>query len=105
MNNNNEVSNPEIQVPKTDEMNDCDYLNDILTTEKNMSNNYSVVVNEASNRELYLILMQFLSESKDICRDLFDLLFKNGWYKLEKAEQQKINTVIQEYNQKLDELN
>lgn len=102
---NNTVSNPEIEVPKTDEMNDCDYLNDILSTEKNMSSNYSIVVNEASNLELYNTLKQIMNESKDCARDLFDLLFKKGWYRLEKAEQQKIDTVSQEYNQKLNELN
>jgi len=102
--NNNKVQNPEQAVPKNQDMNDCDYLNDILTTEKNMSNNYSIALNEVSNDQLYNELFKIFSESKQCARDLFNLSFKKGWYKLEKAEAQKIKMQLQEHQAKVKEL-
>jgi spore coat protein CotF len=103
-NNSNMVSNPETEVPKTSEMNDSDYLNEILSAEKNMSNNYATVMSEASNDQFYQTLSQIFKETKDSGRTLFSLLFQKGWYRLEKAEQTKIDSVSQEYQQKLNEL-
>ena len=34
-------------------MNDCDYLNDVLECEKNLSNNLAIAMNEASHDALY----------------------------------------------------
>lgn len=103
-NNNNIVSNPETEVPKTQEMNDSDYLNDLLMTEKSFSGNYVIVMNEASNDDLFDEIGNICQDTKDCARDLFNLQFAKGWYRLEKAEENKINTVSQEYNQKLNEL-
>lgn len=102
--NNNMVNNPEAEYPKTLEMNDYDYLNDFLSTEKNLSSNYVMAMNEASNENLFDEIGNICQETKDMARDLFNLQFKKGWYKLEKATADKINTVIQEYQQKLNEL-
>lgn len=103
-NNSNMVNNPETEIPKNTEMNDSDYLNDVLATEKNLGNNYAAAMSEASNDQLYENINGIFGETKDCGRDLFDLLFKKGWYKLEKADQNKINTASQEYEQKLNEL-
>ena len=51
---NNTVSNPETKVPKGKDMNDSDYLNDILSTEKHYGSNYAIVMNEANNDSLYM---------------------------------------------------
>jgi spore coat protein CotF len=85
-------------------MNDCDYLNDILATEKNMGSHYATVMNEASNDDLYQLIGNICKETKDMARDLFNLQFKKGWYKLEKTDDTKISTISQEYEQKLNEL-
>jgi len=103
-NNNNMVSNPETKVPKNTEMNDSDYLNDILATEKSLSNNYVIVMNEASNNDLFEQIGNICMETKTSARDLFNLQFQKGWYRLEQANANKINTISQEYNQKLNEL-
>ena len=102
---NNKVCNPETQIDKTLEMNDRDYLNSILETEKNMSNNLSIALNEASNENLFEQLYEVFDEVKTTARDAFNLMFKNGWYTLEKAEANKITEKEQELNTKLDELN
>jgi spore coat protein CotF len=102
--NSNTVSNPETQVPKGTEMNDSDYLNDILSTEKHYGSTYATVMNESSNDDLYNEIGTICKETKDMARALFNLQFKKGWYRLDKAEINKTNTITQEYSQKLNEL-
>lgn len=92
---NNKIQNEKVEVPKTIEMNDENYLNDILETEKNMSVNYTYALNEASNEILYEELFDMFSKIKEVQRKIFELAFSKGWYSLEKAEETKIN---EEYN-------
>lgn len=102
--NNNIIANQETPIEKNGNMNDCDFLNDLLSTEKNISNGYSIAINEASNEKYYQNLLNLFKETKDQARSLFNLLFAKGWYKLEKAEEQKITMKYQEYEQKQNEL-
>ncbi len=101
---NNKVNNPETETTKTLEMNDRDYLNSILETEKNLSNNLSIALNEASNNEFFDELYDMFDEIKTNARDAFNLLFKNGWYELEKSEATKIDEEYQKLSSKLKEL-
>ncbi len=101
---NNMVNNPEQPLIKNAEMNDSDYLNDMLATEKTLVNNYSIVLNEASNNFIYEEIINLCKDTHTCQRELYNILFKKGWYKLEKAEQQKINTLLQEHENKLNEL-
>jgi len=103
--NNNMVYNEETSVPKTLDMNDRDYLNCALLAEKDMSNNLSYVLNEVSNDKLFDDVYEIFDEVKNYARDCYDLAFKNGWYKLEKAEQTKITKTLTELNEKFNELN
>jgi spore coat protein CotF len=80
----------------TIEMNDKDILTDILISEKNMSNSYSIALNEISNDFLYKPLLNIFTETQRVQRDLFELMFSKGWYQLEKAEKNKI---VQKYNE------
>ena len=93
--NNNKVQNPMTEVPQTRDMNDRDYLNDMLETEKNMSVNFTYALNEASNEELFEMIYNMFQNIKQSQRNLFELAFRKGWYSLEKAEDTKIN---EEYN-------
>ncbi|NLL44755.1 MAG: spore coat protein [Mollicutes bacterium] len=102
--NNNIISNPKTPVPETKEMNDCDYLNDVLECEKNLSNNLAIAMNEASHDALYQEIFQIFSDCKTSVRELFNLMFQKGWYSLEKAEAQKINQKYNEISQKLNQL-
>lgn len=101
---NNKVENPKTEVPSSIEMNDRDYINQILETEKNMSVNFSIALNEASNEKLYDDLFLIFKDVKMAQRDLYNLMFKNGWYSLEKAEQQKIMKKLTDMQTKLGEL-
>lgn len=100
----NKVQNPKTEVTCSKEMNDCDYLNTILELEKNMSNNLSTALNEASNEDLYNEIFDMFTQVKESARELFQLSFKKGWYSLEKANTNKVQTKHQELTQKLKEI-
>lgn len=100
----NKVENPQTEVPKTEQMNDRDYMNDILETEKNMSVNMTIALNEASNEKLYNELFDIFKDIKQSQRTLYECMFKNGWYSLEKAEEQKITQTHNKLEQKYQEL-
>ncbi len=104
MNNNNKISNPKTEVPTTIEMNDLNYLTDILESVKNMVNNYSYALNEASNESLYNRLKAIFDAETECQRHLFELMFKKGWYCLEKAEEQKITQAYNKAQGQVSEL-
>lgn len=101
---NNTISNPKTEVEKSINMNDENYLNCLLETEKNMSNNLSIALNEASNEVLYQELKKMFDEVQNMQRQLYELSFSLGWYKLEKAETNKITQKYNELSGKLNEL-
>lgn len=101
---NNKVENPKTEVPTTREMNDRDYINDVLESVKNMSNNLSIALNEASNEKLFNEILTMFSETKAAQRDLYNMMFKHGWYCLERAEQQKISEELTKLNEKMNEI-
>ncbi len=84
---------------------DKDYLNNILSTLKEMSKNYAVALTEASNELLYKELKKSFDNVIKLQRETFELMYKNGFYKLEKIEKEKLNnkylTLYEEYK-KLD---
>lgn len=101
---NEKIQNPKTEVPATKEMNDKDYLNDILETEKNMSVNMCIALNEASNEELFDELYELFEDIKKSQRDLFELAFRKGWYPLEKETPNKITEKHSMLSQELQEL-
>ena len=101
---NNKVQNPKTEVPANSNMNDRDFLNDILESEKNMSVNYTYALNEASNEELFKRIYDMYIHIKETQRNLFELSFKKGWYTLEKAEENKINEEINTLSNMFNEI-
>ncbi len=102
--NNKKIQNPKTEVEATKEMNDKDYLNVALELEKNMSNNYSIALNEASNDQLYNDYFDMFENTKDAAREVYEVMFQNGWYSLEEEDSNKINQKIDEMTQQLKEL-
>ena len=86
------------------ELTDKNRLETILEIEKNMSNNYSIAMNEASTDDLYESYFDMFTSIKDITRDIFDLMNYLGWYNLEYVEENKITKKLDSQNQKLDNL-
>ncbi|HEO8420996.1 spore coat protein [Niallia sp. FSL W8-0635] len=97
MNNQQSIQNPEAQVPKTPQMNDRDFTNDMLATEKYLTDSYSTALNEASNEPLYQDLLSIFTETQNMQRELYDLMFQKGWYKLEAVDQQKLQQSYQQF--------
>lgn len=97
MQNQNKIQNPSTQVPKTPEMNERDTVNEMLMTEKYMTNAYSVALNEASHQHLYNDLLEIFNETQNMQHELFNLMFQKGWYKLEAQDTQKIQQSYQQH--------
>jgi spore coat protein CotF len=101
----NKVNNPYQEVKGNNLYNDLNMLQDILNDEKNISNNLSIALNEMSNETLYDEVMNYYNDTKDSARILFDLMFKNGWYTLEKAEENKISEAQKKLSKQFQQLN
>ncbi len=99
-NNPNEIKNPQTgQLPKVKgpEMNERDFLNDILATEKYLTDNFNIFAREASHQKLHQDVLTMLSETHAAARNLFNLMFEKGWYKLTAAQQQDIQQASQQF--------
>jgi spore coat protein CotF len=92
------IQNPETQVPKTPQMNDRDFINDVLATEKYMTSSYSIALNEASHDQLYQDLATISNETQQCQRDLYNMMFKKGWYGLEAEQTQKLQQTQQQFS-------
>jgi spore coat protein CotF len=95
--NQQKIQNPETQIPKTPQMNDRDFINDMLTTEKYMTTAYSVAMHEASHDGLYQDILSIFNETENCQRDLYNAMFRKGWYKIEAADQQKLQQAYQQF--------
>ena len=98
---NNKIENPKTEVPTSINLNDKDYIMNLLNTLKEMSKNYSTAMTEASNESLYKGYISIFNKITELQRETYELMFRKGWYSLEKSEQQKItdkyNMLNQEY--------
>ncbi|MGE7183839.1 spore coat protein [Peribacillus sp. NPDC006672] len=98
MPNQNKVQNPESPVAKTPQMNDRDFINDMLTTQKYFSNSYSVALNEMSNQALFQDIFSVSKENQEMQRELYNLMFEKGWYSLEKAQATSLGQSYQQFS-------
>lgn len=102
--NQNKVQNEKIEVSTTIELNDENYLNDILISLKSLVGNYACVMNEASNMNYYNVVKQLFDETSAIQRNFFDGLFQRGWYCLERTDNTKLIETINKLQPKLSEM-
>jgi spore coat protein CotF len=101
---NNSISNPKTEVPKGTNINDKDYMNSLLGTLKEIVKNYAVVLTEASNETLYNEFKTIFDEYSNLQREVYETMFRKGWYTLEKVEQQKLDNKYQTLNQEFIDL-
>ena len=102
---NNSISNPKTEVSKGTSLNDKDYMNSLLGTLKEMVKNYAVALTEASNKNLYNEFKTMFDEYSNLQREVYETMFRKGWYTLEKAEQQKLDNKHQTLNKEFMDLN
>lgn len=101
---NNKISNPKVEVPKGVSINDKDYMNSLLSCLKEMVKNYAIALTEASNENLYNQYKEMFDTYSNLQREVFEVMFRKGWYVLEQAEEQKINSKYQMLNQEFLDL-
>lgn len=96
-----QIKNPQTgQLPrvKDTEMNDRDRLNDMLATEKYLTDGYNVFARETSYTALHQDVLRILSETHQETRNLFSFMFNQGWYSLQAESTQQIAQVQQQFN-------
>ncbi|KYD08854.1 hypothetical protein B4102_1861 [Heyndrickxia sporothermodurans] len=97
MQNQQKIQNQQTPVPESPRMSDRDLVNDLLSMEKYLTASYNNAMNEASHEALYQDLLSVFTETQNEQRELYNLMFQNGWYKLEAAEQQKVQQSLQQH--------
>ena len=102
---NNQITNPKVDVPTGISCNDKDYLNSLLSCLKEMSKNYVMAMTEGSNEKLYSQYKQVFITLIDLQREVYELMFRKGWYSLEKADTQKVGQKLQMLSQEYQDLN
>lgn len=101
----NKVSNPKIEVSGGMNLNEKDFISSLLSCLKSMEKNFVVALTEASNEDLYNEYYLMFQEISKLQREVYEIMFRHGWYSMEKAEQQKIEQKIQMLRQEIQSLN
>jgi len=98
-NQNNKIKNPPTSMSeaKGPKINDRDSVNLALAQEKYLTDNLNVFVREASHRQLHNDLMRIFTETHAMTRELFNLMFRKGWYTLEAEQAQKLAQTHQKF--------
>lgn len=102
---NNKISNQKVEVPTGINLNDQDYMTILLSHLKELEKNMAVSLTEASNETLYKEYKKMFDNIADAQRKAYELMFKFGWYSLEKSKETKITTLHDELQTKIDDLN
>lgn len=101
---NNKISNTKTEVPEQREMNDKDYITAMLEIEKAIVKNLSVSLTEASNSDLYNDFYDMFDAVSNMQRQIYELMFKKGWYCLEIAEQNKISEKLNKLTKEIKQI-
>ena len=103
--NNNQISNPKVEVPTGMALNDKDYISSLLSTLKQLVKDYAVVLTEVSNETLYNEYKEMFNTYSSLQREVYELMFRKGWYVLERCDANKISNKYQTLNQEFMDLN
>lgn len=85
-------------------LNDKDIITNLLTLLKDIEKNMTVSLTEASNEKLYKEYKDMFDTIALYQRQCYELMYQKGWYKLENVPSSKINTIINQLNTDLDDL-
>lgn len=92
------IKNPTTQFQKGTELSDRDLINDILATEKYLTDGFNVFVREASHQSLYNDVLHILNETHHAARDVFNLMFEKGWYSVQAEQPSQIAKEHQKFS-------
>lgn len=88
---NDKICNVKVEVPKGMSLNDKDYINSLLSTLKEMEKNYVIAMSEASSEKLFQIHKEVFLRIVGLQREVYELMFRKGWYCLEAVDEIKIS--------------
>ncbi len=99
------IQNPKTSVPTGVELNDKDYMNRLLSCLKEIEKNYAIALTEASNETLFKEIKGFFDKYAMLQREVYEEMFRNGWYQLESVDTKKIETKFDNIKTELQDLN
>lgn len=103
--NSNQIKNQKVKVLTGIKLNDKDYLNSLLSRLKEMNKNYAVALTESSNEYLFEQYKIMFDNCGLLQRQVYETMFRKGWYIVEIVDDQKIKQKYQCLNQELMDLN
>ena len=77
---------------------DREMMNDILSSQKHLTDTYNSFANECSSPAVLSELMNILNEEHQMQHEVFDEMQQRGWYQTEPAPQQKIDQCKQKFS-------
>ena len=83
----------------TAKMGDKEILKDSLQSQKHISDTYNLFAGECVNEKLRTEMLSILGDEHRIQADIFCNLQSKGWYKVEPADQMKVDEIKQQYSQ------
>lgn len=102
---NSNINNKKTEVPTGISLNDKDYLTNLLTLLKDMEKNLAIALTESSNENLYKEYKKMFDEYSIFQRKAYELMYKLGWYQLEKATKTKVSTLLNDLETQFTDLN
>ena len=93
--NNNQISNQKKEVPKGMDLNEKDAISFLINNLKEI----------ASCESLYNVYKEAFLNISELQREVYEIMFRKGWYILEKSDVNKINSKHQMLLQEYQDLN
>lgn len=100
---NNEIKNKKVEVNDM-ELNDKDIINILLNDLKYLVKTYSVSLTESSNSNLCQKERKMFLDCLSNHRKIYDVMFRNGWYVVEKIDDIKLNEKYNMLNNLFDNI-
>lgn len=79
-------------------MNDQERMEDLLLSEKKMSDNYDIFASECANVQLRDDFVKIFTQGHKTQTELFQSAQQKGWYQVEAAPADKVSAAYQKYS-------
>ena len=104
MKKNQKICNPKVETSTGSSLNDKDYMNNLLSCLKALVKNHAIALTEASKEVLCQEYKEMFNTFLELQRETYEIMFRKGWYSIERKENTKINEKYEELNQEMTEL-
>lgn len=84
---------------------DKEILTDMLMSLKQLNNMYNLLLQEASNENIFEATDSLNLEVLDCCREIFNLMNSKGWYKVEVDDAKKVSQARQQFEKERPSIN